>query len=272
MCYIGTETPFPKRGWSPFPILGPFLSWPNGWTHGDATWYGCRPQPRGLCVRWRPSPPPKKGAEPPNFWPMFIVAKWLDGSLGTKVGLNPGDCVLDGDPASPLPKGHSLQIFGPYLLQPNGCMDQVVTRYGASPQPRRLCVRWRPSPPPKKGAEPPNFRPMFIVSCRTRVKRIYACGQIHYWCFSNYRIRIKYSAESRDVADVICAKIDCNKLMFKVTVTVTSFKHRSLSQKRLKPSLCNSNVHFCRKRNLDTEPSASKILRDKDSAYCFIYV
>ena len=55
-------------------------------------------------------------------------------------------------------------------------------------------------------------------------------------------------------------------------VAVTSLKHRSLSQKRLKPSLGNSNVH--RRRHFDTEPSASKILRDKDSAYayCFIYV
>jgi len=26
------------------------------------------------------APLPKKGAEPPNFWPMFIVAKRLDGS------------------------------------------------------------------------------------------------------------------------------------------------------------------------------------------------
>jgi len=24
--------------------------------------------------------PPKKGSEPPNFWPMFIVSKRLDGS------------------------------------------------------------------------------------------------------------------------------------------------------------------------------------------------
>jgi len=24
--------------------------------HQDATWYGARPQPRGLCVRWEPSP------------------------------------------------------------------------------------------------------------------------------------------------------------------------------------------------------------------------
>ena len=29
-----------------------------------------------------------------------------------------------------------------------------------------------PVPLPKKGAEPPNFRPMFIVSCRTREEAI----------------------------------------------------------------------------------------------------
>jgi len=27
-----------------------------------------------------PAPVPKKGAKPPNFRPMSIVAKWLDGS------------------------------------------------------------------------------------------------------------------------------------------------------------------------------------------------
>jgi len=25
------------------PIFGPFLLWPNGWMHQDATWYGGRP-------------------------------------------------------------------------------------------------------------------------------------------------------------------------------------------------------------------------------------
>jgi len=63
----------------------------------EAIWYGGSPVPRGLCVRWGPSPPPqglspgdfvfdgaqipqKKGAPtPPNFWPMSIVAKRLDG-------------------------------------------------------------------------------------------------------------------------------------------------------------------------------------------------
>ena len=41
-----------KGGGAPTPIFGPLLSRPNGWMHQDATWYGGRPHPRGLCVRW----------------------------------------------------------------------------------------------------------------------------------------------------------------------------------------------------------------------------
>ena len=47
--------------------------------------------------------------------------------LGTQVELDPGHIVLDGDPASLPPKGHSSPIFDPYLLWPNGCLDQDVT-------------------------------------------------------------------------------------------------------------------------------------------------
>jgi len=58
------------------------------------------------------------------------------------------------------------------------------------------------------------------------VKRLYAFAQIHYLCFSYYGIRVKYSVESHDVTDVICAK---NRLQYvhrlTVTVTVTSFKN-----------------------------------------------
>ena len=63
----GYPAPFPqKRGTaSPPPIFGSCLLWPNGWMHQDATWYGDSPQPRGLCVRWAPSPL--------NFRPMFII-------------------------------------------------------------------------------------------------------------------------------------------------------------------------------------------------------
>jgi len=113
------------------------------------------------------------------------------------------------------------------------------------------------SPLPNKGAEPPNFRPMFIVSCHTRVKRLYACTQIHYLCFSNYRIPVKYSGESRDVTDIICAKNTLQYLQSHRHRNIF-YEHRSLSQKRLKPSLGNSNLH--RRRNLDREWSALEIV------------
>jgi len=39
--------PLPKKGGgAPSPIFGPFLLWPNGWMHQDATRYGGRPQLR----------------------------------------------------------------------------------------------------------------------------------------------------------------------------------------------------------------------------------
>jgi len=50
-----------QRGRSPLPIFGPFLLCANGWMHQDTTWYGGRPQPRRVCVRWGPSRPPQKG-------------------------------------------------------------------------------------------------------------------------------------------------------------------------------------------------------------------
>jgi len=79
----GDLAALPKGGGAPSPIFGPFLLWPNGWMHQDGTWYGCRPHPRGLCVRWRTSPPsPTRGrSPPPNFRPMSIVAKRLDESI-----------------------------------------------------------------------------------------------------------------------------------------------------------------------------------------------
>ena len=56
--------PSPKMGAGPpSPIFGPFLisivvkRLQYRCMHQDATWYEGRPQPRGLCVRWEPSPP-----------------------------------------------------------------------------------------------------------------------------------------------------------------------------------------------------------------------
>jgi len=44
----------------------------------------------------------------------------------------------------------------------------------------------------------------------------------------------------------------------------------AVEKQDVKPSVGNSNVHC--QRNLGREPSASEILRDKASSYCFIYV
>jgi len=69
--------------------------------------------------------PSPKGAQPPNYRPMFVVAGWTKMPIGMEVGLGPGDFVFDGDPATP-EKGHIHRnpIFGPCLLWPNGCMDE----------------------------------------------------------------------------------------------------------------------------------------------------
>ena len=116
--------PLPEKGAQP-PIFGPCLLWPNGWMDQDATWYhGGRPRPRPQCARWGPSFPPK---QPPIFWPISVMAKWMDKSR----------CHLVQRQASAqatlyymwiqLPqKGHSPPIFGPCLWWPNGRPSQLL--------------------------------------------------------------------------------------------------------------------------------------------------
>jgi len=80
---------------------------------------------------------------------------WIKIALGMEVGLSPGHIVLGGDwgPSSTSPKkGAEPPIFRPFLLWPNGWMDQDDTCYGGRPLPRRHCVRW--DPPPKKAHSP----------------------------------------------------------------------------------------------------------------------
>jgi len=87
-------------------MLAFLLLWRNGWMHQDATWYGGRPPPRRLCVRWGPSPPSAKGV---HWAPKFSAhiycgqtAAWIKMPLGTEVGVGLRDIVLHGDPV-PLP-------------------------------------------------------------------------------------------------------------------------------------------------------------------------
>ena len=95
----------------------------------------------------------KKGAEPQLSAHVYCgqMAGWIKMALGMEVGLSPGEFVLDGDPL-PFPQkggGAPSPIFGPFLLWPNSWVHQDATWYGDRPEPRGLCVRWGPSPPPK---------------------------------------------------------------------------------------------------------------------------
>jgi len=153
---MGTQQP---------PIYCPYLLWPNGWMHQDATWYGVRPQPRRLCVRWGPSSPsPKTGLRPQFSAHVYCgqTVGWIKMPLGTEVCFVPGDIVLDGDPAPP--KRAQPSIFLACLLWPNGCMYQETTWYGGRFQPRRHCV---------SSSSPKGHSPQLSVNVR--------CGQTAGW-------------------------------------------------------------------------------------------
>ena len=135
------------------------------------------PGPGHIVLDGDPAPLPPKGHRLPQFLAHICsgqMATWIKMSLGMKLGLGTGDFVLDGDPAPPPRKGGGAsprQIFGPCLLWPNGCMDEAGTWYGDRPQPRGLCVRWKPSPPPQQGSRAPL--PKFSA-------HVY-CGQMAGW-------------------------------------------------------------------------------------------
>ena len=81
--------------------------------------------------------------------------------LGTQVGL-----VLDGDPARPPTKGHSPQFSAHIRCSQMAAQIKIPLGMEVGLGPGRLCVRWGPALLPKKGAEPPNFQPVFIVAKR----------------------------------------------------------------------------------------------------------
>jgi len=136
---MGTQPPLPKK-WAEPLIFGPCLLRPNGCMDQDATWYGGRPG--DFLLDGDPASLPKKGAyPPPQFsahvhsssssqvflkWPKQRrhhedhhcgqMAGWIKMALGTEVGLDPRQIVLDGEPA-PLPKkGPSRPNFRPIFI------------------------------------------------------------------------------------------------------------------------------------------------------------
>ena len=151
--------------------------WPNGWTDQDETWHAGRPRPGHIALDGDQAPPLWKGhSPPPNFRPMFIVAKrWMDQDATWHEGRPQprGLCARWGPSPLPSQKEAEPPIFGPCLLWPNGWMDQDGTWHGGRPWSNPHCARWGYSSPPQKGDKtpPPNFRPIFIVAKRLDVSR-----------------------------------------------------------------------------------------------------
>jgi len=79
------------------------ILWPNGWMDEDEAWYAGRPRPWPHSVRWGHPP----NGQSPQFSAHVCcgqMAGRIKMPLGRKVGLDPSDTVLDGDPARPSPK------------------------------------------------------------------------------------------------------------------------------------------------------------------------
>jgi len=74
----GPSSPSPNRGQSPQFLAHVHCSQMAGWIKmplGREVGLS----PGHIVLDGDPAPPPSKGAEPHNFWPMSIVAKWRDG-------------------------------------------------------------------------------------------------------------------------------------------------------------------------------------------------
>ena len=116
------------------------------------------------------APPPPRGTVPsPNFRPMSVVAKRLDGSRCHLAGGRPRPrphCLMEIQ--LPSPKGHSPQFLA------HVCYGQTAG-WIKMPLGRELglgcghnVLDEDPAPPPKRGTAP-NFRPMSIVTKRSPI-------------------------------------------------------------------------------------------------------
>ena len=80
--------------------------------------------------------------------------------LGIQVGLGPGHTVLDGDPALPLPKGHSPQFSVHVCCGQTAVWIKMPLGTEVGLGPGDFVLDKDPAPLPKKGAEP-----QFIGQC-----------------------------------------------------------------------------------------------------------
>jgi len=142
--------------------------WPNSWMDQDETWHGNMPRPQPHCVRWGPSSPSPKEAQPPQFSAHVCcgqTAGWIKMPLGTEVDLGPGDIVLDGNPAPPKNRGHSTPNFGPCIVAKRLHVSRCHLVRGLASTQVTLCYMGTQLPP-KRGTAAPNFWSMSVVAKR----------------------------------------------------------------------------------------------------------
>ena len=92
--------------------------WPNRWTDQDETWHAGRPRPWPHCVRWWPSSPSPKGAQPPIFGAYLLRP---NGCMDQDVTWyearpRPRRLCVRWEPRSPSPKGAEPPNFRPMSI------------------------------------------------------------------------------------------------------------------------------------------------------------
>jgi len=136
----------------------------------DEACHGSRPRLTRHCVRCGPGSIPKGHSSPPLFAHVYCcqTAGWIKMPLGMKVGLGPGDIVLDGNPTSSPQKEHNSQFLALVCCgQTAGWIKMPLSRptgVGLGQGNIVLNAKWGPSFPPteRDTAVPPLFGPCLL--------------------------------------------------------------------------------------------------------------
>jgi len=140
------------------PVCDVGVLWPNGSMAQDETSHAGRRRPWPHCVRWGPSSPSPKGADPQlsAYICCGQMAGWIKMPHGREVGLGPSDIVLDGDPA-PLPKkgAEPPQFVAPVYCSQTAGWIKMALGMEVNLSPVHIVLDGDPALLPKKGAQPP---------------------------------------------------------------------------------------------------------------------
>jgi len=137
----------------------------HSWMDQDETWHTGRPRPWPRCVRWGPSSPSPKGANPPILGPYLL---WPNGCMdqdATWYGGKPRPrrpCIRWG-PRSPSQEGGGAPKFSAHVYcgQTAGWIKMALDME-VSLSPGDFVLDTGPSPSPKKAGEPPIFGPCLL--------------------------------------------------------------------------------------------------------------